>query len=342
MANLTQTAIFSKKAVGWIIAGLIILVSLIVFLGLGKTLKNLVSPAKVAPATVAFGKLPRMDTSEGIKPPRSITYSIETISGDLLQLPEVAKVFGVAVREPTFGDLEKYKEMASRAGFDQEPTEITGSLVKFANRERNDRVLIIDRLTGNFKLESKYATDMQIISTRPQSIDSAITKASDFFRNLDINLQEFPPEKIQIRKLRIDGTNLTETQSLINANLIEVNYSRGNLDKSPVIWPRNDAAGVSALIAESTVVAATFNVSAVQKYRFASYPLKGTARAFEELKAGLGIFNEELSGNNFSIIEITLGYVESIKYSFLQPVYFFKGVDNIIAYVPAVDEAWIE
>lgn len=341
MATLTQTSLFSRKVIALLIIGLIVLTSLIVFLGLGKSLIKLISPPSPPPATVAFGKLPSLDLSEGIKPPPGTTYTIDTISGNLPQLPASVKVFGIAQKEVAFGDLERIRERAIGAGYTKEPAEITRETVKFVHPSESDKILTIERLSGNFTLKSDYFTNVHIISTRPSSVEAAIRTSENFFKNMNVQLQEFPLDKIVTRKLRIDGNSLTETQSLASTNLIEVIFTRGDLDKLAVIWPRHDVVGISALIAENGVVAATYNVSQLEKYRFATYPLKGTRRAYEDLKAGLGAFNGKLLRNNFSIIDVSLGYVESEKNnSYLQPVYFFKGLDDVIAYVPAVDDAW--
>src|SRR3989344_4728878 len=108
MTTLAQTAIFSKKAFHWLIIGLLVVVFLIIALIIGKMIQKSYFPPKFA-ATVAFGKIPKLDLSDGIKPPSGTTYTIETITGDLPSLDETAKVFAAREAEASFGDLERTK-----------------------------------------------------------------------------------------------------------------------------------------------------------------------------------------------------------------------------------------
>src|SRR3989304_10594007 len=99
VTNLTETASFSRKAFIWAIRLVGAIVVLVLLISLGRVLKNTIFPPKPLPATVAFGKLPKLDLTEGIKPQAQITYSIETISGQLPSLPNTAKVFTIASNE---------------------------------------------------------------------------------------------------------------------------------------------------------------------------------------------------------------------------------------------------
>ena len=343
MSTLTQTAIFSKKASVWTVVGLVVLVILLIFLGIGKRVKNALSPPKPPPATVAFGKLPRMDLSEGIKPRAGIVYHLETITGDFPTLPAVAKVFGVHKTEPSFGTLDLIKNKLANERFESDPIEVRPGVLKFVDSAREDRTITVDIAKGDFLLESDYYTDAQILASRPRSVEEAIERARGFFQALGIDLVDFGKDKVSTKFMRIDGSSLTEATSLAGANLIQVIFSREDLDGIPVIWPEDHEPKFYALVSNQQVAEARVETLPIEKFKFATYPLKDPAQAFEELKKGAAAFNRPSTTSAVVIIDVTIGYVESTKNAeFLQPVYFFRGEDNLIAYVPAVDDAWVE
>lgn len=341
MSSLTQTALFSKKAFVWGLAAIAAVVALLIFLGIGKNIKNALLPAGPLPATVAFGKLPSMDLSGGYRAPGGVTYSLETITGDFPSLPTSAKVFAIGKAESSFGALERVKIKAERLGFRDSPTETKPGVFKFVDAGDDDRILTIDSLSENFTLASNYFSDTEVLGGRPQSEERAIDMARDFLENYGIALENYPKESEETRKLRIDGNVLTETPALSNANLIEVNFRRGNLDDIPVYPAAQDKAGISVLVSQDKVVAATVKVPMILAHKFATYPLRPAALAFEDLKKGMGAFNKPLTTSQVTIIDVSLGYVESEAVGeYLLPVYIFGGVDDLFGFVPAVDETW--
>lgn len=343
MSTLTETASFSKKASIWVVIGIVALVFLMIFLGVAGNIKNALFPPPPLPATVAFGKLPAMDLSEGYKAPGGISYSIETVSGDLPVLVKEAKAFAIAPGVLSFGALEDVKTKASQNGFSGDVKEINGTKVEFTDPQESGRILTMDKTTGNFMLTSNYATDQSIITSRPESLESAIKSARSFFGNFGISELEFPAEKIRTQFLRIDGNILSKVASLSAANLVQVDFLRADIDKLPVIWPKDMAKLATALVSERKVVAADLNLLPIRKNSFATYPLKGTAAAFSDLKDGRGAFVKPIKTNSMIISDVKLGYVESSKNElYLEPVYLFYSSDEQIGYVPAVDAKWIK
>ena len=342
MPTLSQASEFSRKTFFKvaIVAG--ILLSIFIMWTVGKLIKNSLFPPKPPPATVAFGKLPKLDFSEGIRPPAGITYSLETISGQLPQLATRTKIFILGSEESSFGAAERTKSIVSRIGFTKDPQNVDLHLLKFTDPKDELRTITINTASGIFEFTSNYTQDIKVISSRPRSIDDAKQSAINFLKNFDFDLHEFPPEKIETRTLRIDGNRLTETPALVNANLVEVNFKRLDIDKIPVISPRESSPSAQALVSSNKVVTATLVRQTIEKHNFATYPLKGTAKAFEELKAGYAAFNKNPQDlERFPIRDVALAYLETRNsQGFLMPVYVFKSDKGLVAYVPAIDETW--
>lgn len=340
MTSLTETAFFSKKAFKWLIWGLGALLVLVLLFVLGKTVISTIFPPKPPPATVAFGKLPKLDLSEGFKIKGGTSFTIETISGQLPNLADKAKVFAIDTDESSFGALERTKIRVSKIGFTGEPQEVADSTFKFQD-SKEDRSVTINIASGNFILASNYQNDPQIISTRPRSHEAAIDSAREFFNNFDVTKEDFPPDKIQTIYFRLDGGNLTETPALSSANLVQVNFQRNSLDGLEVISPQESRSPVKALVSERKIVEAELSRLSIRPNKFATYPLKRIDKAFEQLKAGLGAFNKVPTTSTIPIRDVVLAYLETRKYqNYLQPVYVFKSDNGQVAYVGAVDEVW--
>ncbi|MBI3282604.1 hypothetical protein HYZ70_00835 [Candidatus Curtissbacteria bacterium] len=343
MPSLTSAALFSKKAFFWSLVAIAAVVALVIFLGIGRSIKNALFAPKPLPATVAFGKLPSMDLAGGYKAPAGGTYSLETISGDFPSLPHIAKVFAIGKAESSFGALERIKIKAENLGFRDEPTETSPGVFKFVDAGDGERILTIDSDSENFTLESDYFSDTEVLGGRPQSEQRAIEMAVDFLNDYGLDLVNYPKDRIETRKLRIDGSVLTETPALSTANIIEVNFIRGALDEIPVFPAAKNKAGISVLVSQNKVVSTTVNPPMVLAHKFATYPLRPAALAFEDLKKGLASFNKPITTSQVTIIDVSLGYVESeVVGDFLIPVYILRGVDDLWGFTPAVDEVWFD
>ena len=135
-----------------------VIIILILLISLGRVLKNTIFPPKPLPATVAFGKLPKPDLTEGIKPSAGITYKIETISGQLPTLPNTAKVFAIVANESSFGALEKTKTIVSKLGFTQEPQQISGNIYKFQDPKGGGTITCISTVAEEHPFASVTVT----------------------------------------------------------------------------------------------------------------------------------------------------------------------------------------
>ncbi len=355
MANLSDTAIASKKV--FVIGGIILLIVIAIFAltSVGKSVIRSFRPQQPAPAIAAFGQLPKLDFSEGIKPPAGITYTLETVTGDLPKLPASMRVFGVKEVVSSFGDLENAKKSATKAEFKPEPVEVNHGLAKFADKT-DTKFLNIETASGNFSLESNYFINPNIIATRPRSTEEAIDTASEFFRAFALDKLSFPEKKVDTITYKIDNGRLSIVPSLSAANLVQVNFSREDIEKSPIVYSNAKSPEVWALVSGRNVVAAKYIPLPIAKHVFSTYPLKGVSQAYKDLKDGRGAYNRELiakpgqavatSGGrlqtHFPIFEIKLGYYISEKFQdYLQPVYIFVGEEGQVAYVSAVADNFV-
>lgn len=339
--SLTDTASFSRKAFRWVLLFVGVIFALLILFFIGRGIKNLIFPPSPVPPSVAFGKLPKLDLSEGVQPSSNIQFNIETISGSLPMLDARAKVFKISSGDTTFGGVEKIKSIAAKLGFGPNLQGSTGNTYEFVDSKEAGRTFSIDISNLNFNLDSEFYNQTNLIGQNPGSEKSAIDDAYNLFSAYNFDINDFPKEGVKTRMLRIDGKNLVEVPSLAGANIIEVAFTRANIDKLEVINPNLEKHPAVAYVANKKIVRAVLQKQDIRLNEFATYQLKGTQSAFEDLKAGKGAINKQPAENIFPIREVKLGYLENAgSQDFLQPVYLFKSDNGLIAYVSALSDLW--
>lgn len=340
MANLTATAEFSRKAflALMIILGLTLTGFLLVTFS--TSLRNSLFPSQPV-AIAAFGKLPPMNFSEGVTAPGGVNYTIETVSGNLPDLPTIVNVFAIQPPLPSFGDLDKTKKMATDAGFGDQPISNTGGKATFTNNTQGT-LLTIDTASENFVVSSDYFNNQKVLATNPQPENISIDTARRFIASFNFNESDFPGKNVQTINYKVDGNKLSEALSVASSNLTQVNFGRADLDGFPLISANFKNPNLWVLVSANGVVAAKNSTQNILKYKFSTYPLMGVSKALDLLKAGKGTYNKVLKGTDFPIRSITLGYLETgLPQKYLEPVYVFNSDEGLIAYIGAVDDTWI-
>ncbi|MDO8487351.1 MAG: hypothetical protein Q7S45_03595 [Candidatus Curtissbacteria bacterium] len=336
MITLTNFASFWRRASVFTalgIGGILILFVLFLF---GKSIRNSLFPPPPPTAIVAFGKLPKTDFSDGIRQQGTINYKIETISGELPQLSTSAKVFAISASNSSFGKLEDVKKKAQSIGFTLAP-QIIPQGFRFVDAKDSSRIFTVDSSSGDFL----YQTSLQGIS-KPKSTDDAIGTARTFFNNFNLSDKEFPYNRVYTTNLKFSASDLVPASSLSSSDLVRVDFYRADVDKLPILPIADGKSQVVAQVTDKGIVGAKMNIYNLERFKFATYPLKGVTKAYTELQNGQGVFNANSSSDTFEITNINLGYVESSKTSqYLTPVYIFTSRGSLKAFIDAVDDAWI-
>jgi len=350
MTSLTRTAYLTKQVLffGVIIIG--ILIGLRIFWGLSKQILRSIFPQPTPTPTVSFGQLPPIDFS-GVSFATSsakISYQIETVEGKIPKLPTQAKVFKVNQSPPSILSGEKAKQKAARLGFSSIPKQLSDRLYVFQDNEINGRTLTMDIVTGSFFITLDLYNIPEIISStgqlRPQS---AIEIAKKFLKDNISQTYDFPDSKIQTTLLKFEGRDLKEAKSIGETQLIRVDFYRQDLEKLPILPLEKDKANTWILVSplkevKKQIVGVNFTYWPVNTKMWATYPLKTSQEAFEELQQGKGKIIS-LKGPIITIRKIYLAYLETrAAPEFLQPVFVFDGDDNFRAVVPAIQKMWIK
>lgn len=339
MVDLTTSAGFLRRSALWIVLGIVGFIIIIVLYMSRVAIQSALFPPKPLPPTVAFGVLPKFNTGAGYKPAGNITYDLQTVSGGLPEMPTTANVFAANTNKISFSSSDLITAKAKNLGFEEEP-QTTGGKMIFV--DRNNRTLTVDILNGDLTLTTSYLNDPDILTSRPNNVERAKELARNFMDVAGINTIDYPPGNAQIKYYRLDGGNLTDANSLSNANLVGTNYVFADLDKIPVFTTGKNEDAVSALVSNASVVDAKYQPLNINKGLFATYPLKSVSQAYEELKAGGAIFNKQIDSSTLTVTSVSLGYVADPSAMYLVPVFVFDVGADLLVFVPAVDASWIQ
>ncbi|OGD85774.1 hypothetical protein A2Z23_02680 [Candidatus Curtissbacteria bacterium RBG_16_39_7] len=350
MTSLTRAAYLTKQMLIFavIIGG--ILVGLWIFWGLGKQIWRSINPPSTPPPTVSFGQLPSLNFSGAPFATSSskIRYEIETIEGKMPKLPTQAKVFKVNQSPASILSGEKAKQKAAKLGFYSTPQQLSDRIYVFKDDQVYGHALTIDIVTGSFSITSDLYQFPELLSLTGQiRSQTAIELAKNFLKDNVSTSSDFPDAKIQTKNLKLEDRELVEAKSIGDTQLIRVDFYRQDLDKLPILPLEKDKANIWALVSplkdsKKKILEASFTYWPVDTQTWATYPLKTSDEAFNELQLGQGMV-VSAKGSTAIIRKVYLAYLETKTLpGFFQPVFVFDGDDSFRAFVPAIQTAWIK
>jgi hypothetical protein len=290
-----------------------------------------------------FGKigLPALEnatSSAGLK------FTLDTIQGAPVTATETAKVFFLPQFNPRFGYSEKIYLIAKSFGFDT--TVIKHKLVdKIATFIDEEKTLKIDISNFNFKFDRKV--DSELFSSSQLTIPSKPeieNKAIDFLKKIGRYPDELGKGTTNVIYLKYNpgNQNFVNVESRSNAQLVEVDFYRPNIDNFSIVTPRflNSQNYVVMLFEGSDYTVIKSQIAFFEKSdeQVGIYPVKTGNQAWEELNNGQGLVVAGTQGQkNIIIKKMEFGYLDPDVYqNYLQPVYYFLGEGDFAAYVPAV------
>ena len=279
-----------------------------------------------------FGKLPRpkilsSTTSAGLK------FQIDTIEGKPVTATKSANVYSLLPTSTKFGYRDRISKMAKQLGFaDTNTYSLVGDTTTFKNDSQS---LDIKISNFNFKYLYQYEKDADlfirsIIPTAQESVNNSISLLQ--------SLDRFPSE--------FDSANTTSSYFYFNsekkitvpvarnidANIVEVNFYRKNLDDIPTVSTRfpnsNNYVKLASSSKEFVPIEVQINFFERSLDNVGAYPLISGDVAYELLKKGKGVvlLNSNPDNKNIIIKKMYVAYFEpEIYMKYLQPFYVFEG-----------------
>lgn len=352
MATLTETAYYTRRAINWGIIALVVIFIFKIFLDFTVSAWKKLFPPPPPPPTVAFGKLPalKFPPAPGDTPSAQFSFTLETIEGEPPATSSAGTVFFIPKPEPNLLSLSRASQFASRLGFRGEPQAESPTVYRWSDEKNPFKTLRIDIVTGNFKITYDYAQDLGLFAEKNlPTQDQAIAEATNFLQNLGLFPSELQAGQTQISYWQLLGNTLVQTTSLAGADAVRVDFSRENILGMRLFSSHPPEELIYFIFsgsreAQKRILEVSYRFWTVEMEQGATYPLKTSSQAWEELIAGKGYIARLAEGENKVVVrKIYLAYFYPEDYqSFLQPIFVFEGDPNFLAFIPAVSPAWVE
>ncbi|OGM08577.1 hypothetical protein A2159_03565 [Candidatus Woesebacteria bacterium RBG_13_34_9] len=345
MASLTDISITSRRIVRYgIYIIILILIGRFVFnLGVG-IYKKIVPPPKI-PANCAFKKLP--DISFPDKPkPENPNYTLELPEGSLPKLSETIEVYYMPTFQTDISKVDDAKKKAQKMGFNPDGKILVESIPNVYVFDKNNipSKLTMNIITGIFSISYDIEKNPLIVRGAPLSSDQAISTVKSYLSTPDLLSDDIKDGNPTFQFLKTENNILVPAISLSEANAIKVNLFRKNYGKDgdiPSVTPDMPEGNIWFILGDKKeIVAGEYHYFPIDAEKQATYPVKTSEKAFEELKEGKAYFaNLGENSSNIIIRRVYLSYYDAGQYTeYFQPVIVFQGDNDFYAYVPAILE----
>jgi hypothetical protein len=343
MTSLTRIAIITRKAIRYSIYGIIGIIALRAVILTGIRVYRHYYPEPPPPPTVEFGKLPSLPFPE--RAPVNFAYTLETPEGGLPSFPSQLKVYYMPKLATQLLSLDVAREKAKSLGFSTDAQKESETIYKFSNPDAPSE-LKINITTGAFSISYDFSQDSSPLEARPPAPEVAAESVRSYLNSTkllpeDLTGPTFPDY------VRFSDGKLVGAISLSESNLVKINFLRKSFDDYPSLTPSTTESNVWFMVSGSRergkkFVAAEFHHFPIDETQSATYPIKTSQAAWDELNAGNAFIVDTGSNKeNVVIRRVYLAYYDpKIPTDFFQPIVVFEGDNGFVAYVPAISSEY--
>lgn len=351
MATLTEISIISRKLIRYSIYAVILILIIRFSLNLGKVAYKKLFPPKVEPPTVAYGKLPILPFPE--RPEYKLSYTLELPEGSLPVFPDRAEVYRMPEPQTNIKALDDAKSKARSLGFDPngKPLHDTLPNVYIFPKRGYPSSLTMNIITGLFSVSYNINEDPLIMEGDAPPAEATINEIKNLLNRAGILTESLKNGTSNHLYLKIESGEFVPAISLSEAKLTKVNLFRKPYGKNSNIYPvtpKMPQANIWFIIAGGhgkQVITGEYHYFEIDSSTSATYPLKTSETAWEELKDGNGFIANIVNNpeGNIIIRRVYLGYYDAGQYTeYYQPVVVFEGDNDFYAYVPAITDEYYD
>jgi hypothetical protein len=344
MATLTEISVISRRIIRYGTYILILIVIARYSVGVGTNIYKRLFPPKPEPPTVAFGKLPALPFPE--RPESDFNYTLELVEESLPKFAEKTEVYSMPQSQTNIKVLETARSKAQSLGFNPEGKPLFETIpnVYIFPKRGSPSSLTMNIITGLFSISYNINDDPSVLRGTPPEAGSAISQANNLLNRAGVLTEDLKNGTATHIYLKMESGEFVPALSLSDAGLTKVNLFRkpyGKAGNIPPVTPKMPQANVWFLIAggRKEIIAGEYHYFAIEAGKSATYPLKTSETAWEELKEGRAFManSGDNPDGNITIRKVYLGYYDPGQYAeYYQPVVVFEGDNDFFAYVPAV------
>ncbi len=348
--SLTETAYYTRRTINWTILGVIGYFILRIFWGIAVIVWFIVFPPQAPPPNHAFGKLPAIKFPSVASSSARPTLQLETIDGTLAIASTSANVYFMPKSAPNLLGLNRAQEFAREFQFDPTAIQENKNIYRFNDTENQLRRLRYDIVSKNFIVRYAFERDASLfIEKNFTSAEALKIEAYSSLQSNDLLHDDIDDTNATISYLRLLSDQLIPTTSLSQSDVVRIDFFRKNIGDMLVVTPTHDEAPISIMLsgasnAKKRLIQFAYTYWPVDYQTTATYPLKTTSMAWEELQQGKGYIAKYPKGSlTATVRSVSLAYYDSFDPQiYLQPVFVFEGDNGFIAYVSAISGEWTE
>lgn len=328
----------------------------LVFLMVGRVLLNAfvnywkaTHPAPPPPPTVGFGILPNLVFPPQEEADKPQSYSLEMAYG-IKEITDRAKVFLVTKSAANLLADEKVKKIASIYGFIFTPEVIADKTYRFTKNNPLDMSLEISSVDFTFTLESNFLSRPDLLTSGgklPEEFE-AVERVKTFVDSADLLGSDIATASGKITFLKSIGGELKSTFSLSDADFLQIDLNRNPIDQLYKVYTSDGDKGIisakltAAFSSNNAVVEMDYFYRQVDYLNFETYPLRTAKSAWNLVQAGDAYIINGKGLKEAVVREVELAYYDSFdEQTYLQPIYVFKGDNNFMAFVPAINANYL-
>ena len=351
MASLTKTAEVSRKAIKY---GSVAFVAITVLWFLGGAAINyykaLNPPAPMPPAE-EFGMLaPIIFPKESARP----QLALELPTGVIPKFADRASVYSAPTKRSGFLDADRAIETARALNFVFKPTIPSPTRYIWSNQDQLASKLDMDITSGHFLLTRIWQNSPALLTLSNFVSDQQVTNDTlNYLRKTGLMPEDINNQQ-KIIYLKGEGGKLVPTISLSEADFVQIDFFRNNLDvldpttkivteSYPFYRPSPDYGLIRAILSASRdinqqIVSLDYQYTRVDYPSMGVYPIKTGDQAWTELSSGGGyVTSKGPKTGTVKIRRVILGYYDSDQPQMYEmPIYVFLGDQGFTAYVSAI------
>lgn len=294
---------------------------------------------------IKFGTLPPLNFPKSSVSSSNYTYSLDTTTGGLPKVgvdsgfDKIIKVYFVSQTFATFLSPDRSNALAEKLGITTTPEILSETKYKF---KEQDKTLLVNLDNGNFS----YQNEATVSAKQGLNEDSKLV--SDFQQtlvNLGVSKNDLKNGRSKVITLKPEGENFVYTPNRSEATVAQISIWPASINSKPIFTADFNKSLIYAIVAGeanniNNYLSLDFTYFPVDDSTFATYPLKTSETAFDDLKNGKGAIILEPDKPQVSITSVYLGYYLATEYSpYLQPIFVFEG-PNFVAYVSAIPDQY--
>lgn len=296
-----------------------------------------------------FGKIKKIEINSAT-PSAEFSFILDTIEGVPISTTESAKVYFLPPKNIRLGYREKAFIMAKNFGFDGENSnyKLENNTAIFSDEKQK---LTIDIDTFNFSYQYFFENDPSLFEEATIPEQHIIQNQTiDFLKKINRYPEELALGKININLLYFDPLNkiFTKVKNSEEANAVEVNFFRPDIDNFPVVTPNFPSSQNYFLLVfknfEFKILRGQIKFYEKSNENYGIYLLNSGEKVWQKLKNGeYFLINAPKETKKIIIKKMFLAYYDPDIYQpYLQPVYVFIGEPNFTAFTPAVADEYVE